>query len=189
MTTTIYNPNHHAAHVVLDLETLDTKPTAKVISIGAAAVSTSGVLVASFHTPISVISQQNHRTESQSTHSWWAEQSEAAKAASYSFPEGPNRPLASTALREFKNFCDAVGIGDMHLQVWGNGSDFDNAILQSLYTDCNMQAPWGFYNNRCLRTLRHLRPECRSVGPFVGTPHNAEDDALHEAKMLIKALL
>lgn len=189
MTTTIHNPNKLAAHIVLDIETLDVLPSAKIISIGAAGVSSCGVLVASFHIPISTISQQFDRTESQDTHKWWKTvPCDAARAASYSYPEGPETPLLSSALRAFKNFCDAVGNGDKHLRVWGNGSDFDNAIVQSLYKSCNMPAPWEFWNNRCLRTLRDLVPECKDVGAFVGVQHHAEHDALHEAKQLQKAI-
>ena len=35
--------------------------------------------------------------------------------------------------------------------VWGNGSDFDNKILSSLYADAGISSFWKYSGNRCAK--------------------------------------
>ena len=42
----------------------------------------------------------------------------------------------------------AVFLGENAI-LWGNGSDFDNAILANAYRAIGQQQPWKFWNNRC----------------------------------------
>jgi len=45
--------------------------------------------------------------------------------------------------------------------------------------------PWDFRQNRCLRTLKNMRPEFMELEPeFLGVRHNALDDAMHQTKWL-----
>jgi exodeoxyribonuclease VIII len=69
-------------------------------------------------------------------------------------------------------------------EVWGNGSDFDNVILENAFDRIGVEAPWKFYNNRCFRTMKNqfpVEPPARE-----GDLHNALDDAIHQAKHLIE---
>jgi hypothetical protein len=74
-------------------------------------------------------------------------------------------------------------------RVWGNGSHFDIAILEHAYAVVGKVAPWHYRAPRDLRTIKELA-ELRHgfvVGAdikFSGDPHNALDDAVHQAKII-----
>jgi hypothetical protein len=68
--------------------------------------------------------------------------------------------------------------------LWGNGADFDNALLACAYKAAALIPPWAYVNNRCFRTMRK---EHAVVEPLkLGVHHNALDDALHQTRWLQK---
>jgi exodeoxyribonuclease VIII len=78
-------------------------------------------------------------------------------------------------------------IGPRDAEVWGNGASFDNVILTNAYTKCILPIPWKFYNDRCYRTLKNLRPNIRMpVPPKI--KHHALEDATAQALHLIEIL-
>ncbi len=62
--------------------------------------------------------------------------------------------------------------------MWGNGADFDNAILAHCYSRLGRPAPWKFWNSRCYRTLKSFSPV---RGKRIGVHHHALDDAKTQA--------
>jgi exodeoxyribonuclease VIII len=66
------------------------------------------------------------------------------------------------------------------VRVWGNGSDFDNAILACAYKAVEQPVPWQFWNNRCYRTIKNLFPSIKMIRG--GVHHNALDDAKSQAR-------
>jgi exodeoxyribonuclease VIII len=169
--------------VMLDLETFDTKPSALVLAIGAVRFDKNGVH-ASFYRVLSSGDQQAHgRTMSASTALWWMQQEDAARR------EVANpRDIQSVegALRDFAEFVLDVDVDG----VWGNGSDFDNAILGSLYDAYGLHKPWAYHQNRCYRTLKALYQRRRGRLGAVrdGTPHHALDDAMGQARQAVVIL-
>ena len=179
-TTTVFS----AAHIVLDLETLSTQPHAIVASIGAVALTAQGEFVSEFHTPV-ICSTQPDRDLSESTCQWWDGQSDEAKAASILAAEAIP---ASEALQAFSAWV-LEHANPKTVKVWGNGSNFDNVILSSLYADYpELTRPWEYWNDRDMRTLLDLHPHAKDVGPFDGIKHHALHDARHEAKQLAVVL-
>ncbi|WP_409277834.1 3'-5' exonuclease [Providencia rustigianii] len=95
--------------------------------------------------------------------------------------DGSYLSLALSNLCKFsrKNLTDDV-------QVWGNGVDFDNVILRNAYNSVGLEPFWNHWNNRCVRTIvelgRNAGIDPKTTLPFVGEPHNALDDAIHQAK-------
>ena len=70
--------------------------------------------------------------------------------------------------------------------VWGNGASFDNVILSQMYRRHQIAQPWKWWNDRCYRTTLAGHPPVNL--DFVGTKHNALDDAMHQARTLIAIL-
>ena len=64
--------------------------------------------------------------------------------------------------------------------VWGNGADFDLPILGAAFKAIGMEIPWAAYNGRCYRTLKNLYKEI-AMDKFIGTKHNALQDAMNQA--------
>lgn len=170
--------------VMVDLETMGQGPGCPVLSIGAVYFDPkTAELGAEMY---SVVNYESCLAAGlipdQSTVDWWSKQSpearkvlDAANAPQKKRGKQPNL-LLQDALAEFSGFCDAAG--KRSVRVWGNGSDFDNAILAHCYKLVGCGLPWEFWNNRCFRTLKSLSGLKMERS---GTHHNALDDAKTQA--------
>ncbi len=159
-------------HIMLDLETLDTSPTAAILSIGAVKFdpTTESPLGDKFYQALSIQSNIDAgRTISGDTLKWWMGQDKDAQAVF----TGPVVGLAE-GLAAFVEFFD-----HSNYQVWGNGSDFDNVMIQHALADIGWKLPWKYYNNRCYRTLKNM-PGVPKMEAFAGK-HNALTDACAQA--------
>nr|WP_249534104.1 3'-5' exonuclease [Escherichia coli] len=113
---------------------------------------------------------------------WWAKRSREAQSAIFT----DEIPLddALLQLREFIN----ENSGESFVQIWGNGANFDNVILRRSYERQGILCPWRYYNDRDVRTIVELGNsigfDVRMAIPFEGIPHNALDDARHQAKQV-----
>ena len=163
--------------IMVDLETLDTRSSAIILSIGACRV-TGGEPDKPFYRVVSVDScVAIGMTESKSTRAFWDKQPPEARAV---FTD-PNVSI-ETALVDFAGYIRSFGSNSVRL--WGNGSDFDNTILTSAYDRLGSPTPWRFYNNRCFRTIRKLCGVDLQEPERLGTYHNALDDAMHQSRVL-----
>lgn len=178
--------------IMLDMETLGTSPNSVILSIGAVkfdpdtkTVHSDFYVVLDRGSCVSIGMSVDSRTEE-----WWSQQSaeaqkvlrQAAGIELYAAPDGTLSPAVDvkTALQMFENYASD------HSCVWGNGSDFDNAMLQEAYNKMGMPTPWKFWNNRCYRTKKACWPDVRLNR--VGTYHNALDDAKTQAIHLMEIL-
>ena len=157
----------------MDLETLGTRPGDTILSIGACMFTIEGGVEATFYTTISQASSKEAGLRAQkSTIEWWAKQSEVARAAAFKGEE-----TLESALRGFSEWLPPDTL------IYGNGANFDNAILAAAYRAVKMEPPWKFWMDRCYRTLAAMFLD-KNV-PRVGTHHNALDDAKTQALRLI----
>lgn len=160
-------------NLMIDLETLDVKPSAVVVSIGAVWFDGKDRLGAEFYEVCDLDDQFRYgRTMAPSTVKWWLQQSAEAREVFIKPPTKTSKVLA--------DFVDFLGEGNKWAKVWGNGADFDNIILGGLYETYGVARPWSYGNNRCFRTLKNLY---QIIPPNrVGTHHNALDDAKYQAE-------
>lgn len=157
-------------NIMLDLETFGQRPGAVIVAIGAVKFG-GGALGDEFYARVAAQSGVDVGLHlDASTVLWWLGQDAVARAELQQ-PAEPIQPV----LLEFQNFC-----AGQDWRVWGNGSDFDNALLAAAYHACLIPLPWKFSNNRCYRTLKSLWPQV--VMERTGTYHNALDDARSQAR-------
>jgi hypothetical protein len=161
--------------LMIDLETLGTTQKAHVLSIGLAFFEDSN-LVSSRHMLLPPQGQEN-RERSYSTVMWWVAQAvknpDAAQALLVSREEGYSVGSALATLRDDITQYKPT-------EVWANSPTFDCAILRDLYDQNNMPTPWQFWQERDFRTLKAMAD---SPSPaFEGVQHNAEADAIYQAK-------
>jgi hypothetical protein len=163
-------------HVMLDLETMGTRPNAPIIAIGAVPFDAKGVY-SGFYCNIDLESAVNegHAVVDPATVLWWMEQSGEARSSL----RGDKRPV-HTALYEFRTWLKAIDLDGL----WGNGASFDNVILSETYRRVGIAAPWPFYMDRCYRTMKNMYPLIKLDRE--GVHHNAMDDAKSQANHLIK---
>lgn len=166
-------------HVMVDIETLGTRPTSVILSIGACYFDPStGQIGNEFHMYLDRADcERLGMTTDPSTLAWWARQGEDAQAA---IEEGAkNAATAHHALTCLGNFLHK------DVQVWGNGATFDNVIIKHAYEKCGMMVPWAFWNDRDVRTIVELGQQIgldpKRDMPFQGVKHDALADAKHQA--------
>jgi hypothetical protein len=168
-------------HFMLDLETLDTRPSAAVLSIGLVGFYPFGV-----DAPMPIgerwvldVDAQLARgaTVSGSTLCWWAQQSDAARhdwaRASQLSPE-----YVLTVLR---NIVDCE-----YACVWAHVAAFDFPILDMLASRFGLKPLFDFRKMRDTRTLFQLLS--LAPGRTQGVAHNPLDDAAAQARVVVDAL-
>jgi hypothetical protein len=142
--------------ISIDLETFGTKATSVISNIGAVVFGRDGTLLDAFESPLNIQDQLHHgRDVSESTLKWWFKQTDEARAKIYDTPvfaDGHNVVI----LNAFSDFCRNARDMDGTLNLWGNGSDFDNAMLGNLFDMYKIDRPWAHYENRCYRTIKAL---------------------------------
>lgn len=163
-------------HIMLDLETLGTRPGSVIASIGAVVFDLNGVSPRRiFYRRIDITKALAEGfTIGGDTLKWWLQQSPEAQKELYA--EGVSTYEALEAFNDF--------IGSDNACVWGNGASFDNALLSEAYAVCGLPQPWKFWNDRCYRTVKSLHPDM-PMTKREGTHHNALDDAISQAEHLI----
>lgn len=162
--------------ISFDLETLGTSANSKILSIGAAYFDRySGAIGRTLYLILDTNDDPQGEV-SEATLKWWSEQEAAARAV-FSYGVKCKARDAVIALQEFV---------DPDACVWGNGSSFDITILGSYIVRHGHREPWKFWNVRDMRTVVDLAGN--PALPFVGTKHNAVDDAVHQAKVIAECI-
>lgn len=169
-------------NVMVDLETLGQAPGCVILSIGAVRFDETGLGDGFYAVVNTADCVDNGLAVDGDTLHWWSKQSPEAREV-ITEAESGGLPLA-LALAEFNEFLAPSGMSSV--KVWGNGSDFDNAILGACYRAVGEKHPWAFWNNRCYRTLKSLNPHIKT--DRTGTYHNALDDAITQALMAVQML-
>lgn len=161
-------------NVMVDIETLDNKPTSSIVSIGAVKFGPNGY--DEYNTFYMVVDVQScidaGLTVSADTIAWWMKKSDQARSVF----QQPGSHLANVLI-EFSKWLP------VNTKLWGNGASFDNAILSNAYSALNLKQPWEFWNDRCYRTIAAGYQRKRFQQ---GVHHNALDDAKSQAEHLIQ---
>lgn len=169
---------------MIDIETLDTRPSAVVISIGVVLFNRREPAVKMKELNLKFGKKEFRdeqimmgRTVDKSTVAWWKKQEPAAKTI---FKKA-NVESVHDALGKLTAFLSQ---GDTNYLVWGNGAAFDNTIVMSLYESFGEEAPWKFWNDRCFRTFKGEHGHITRPPAFEGVKHDAVDDARQQARYL-----
>lgn len=160
-------------HVMIDLETQGIRPTSIILSLGAVVFDpATGVIGSEFYRNVDVAScEAIGLTRDQSTMDWWEDQSAEARKAL----EEDQQPITSV-ISDFTTWWKSVGA----INPWSHGATFDIAILENIYLQLGLDAPWDFWNVRCCRTILACSNR-RIYRPKDSVKHNALDDARAQA--------
>lgn len=165
--------------VMVDLETMGTRPGSAIASIGAVAFDpVAGVIgEASFYRTISLAScQQAGLVIDGDTVGWWLQRGDEARAALLAGAA----PLAGV-LQHFAAWWRMSKGG----VIWGHGGNFDEPMLSAAYEAVGHIRPWHYADGRCTRTIfaaAKVTPDRAQ-----GVHHNALDDARAQAVAVCRA--
>lgn len=163
-------------HVMLDLETLGTKPGCVILSIGACVFypTTGPDEDKTFYAVLDRDDQKERElVENLDTLKWWQRQNKKAWDQATARAQPTERELK----RFLKWWHSHKGV-----YLWSQGSNFDGPLLEALFEAFGARAPWKYHNTRDTRTIYQM---CHVKSDSVkreGTYHNALDDAIHQAR-------
>ena len=160
---------------MIDLETLDTKPTASILTIGAVKFDPFGDDLNSkkcekLYIKVDLDScDRIGLTTSEDTIAWWSQQSKEAQDEAFS-TEG--RIPIHEAMNQLYKFCWGAQ------RVWSHGAAFDIVICENVFAKLQKLTPWDFWQVRCTRTLFDIgiNPQRPPV-----LKHHALEDAWNQA--------
>lgn len=159
-----------AQHLMVDLETLDTKYTATILTLGAVKFDPfSDAPMKELYLRVEIDSQDKLGcTVNDDTLNWWANQAVDVKEEAFN-------PLNRIPIHEVINQFHAFAWGCD--KFWAHGSCFDITILEYIYSKLGKPDTWKYYDIRDTRTLFDLAdPEMPQ-----GAKHNALEDAKRQA--------
>lgn len=189
-------------HVMVDVETLGTKPGCIILSIGAVAFNPHlNTIDAEFEVNFDPVdSQSRGLTIEASTVLWWLQQGfEARKKvfsqyevntqtypkskglSAYSLPDGMLR------FRQFFDYIAMIKSADpKSVMVWAKSPQFDLAILEHAMKVAKTPVPWSYRNARDVRTILSVA-NVADRPASMGVAHRALDDAKHQASLVTEA--
>lgn len=166
-------------NVVVDLETLDKRPTAAIVAIGAVAFSPAGLSVdrEPFYCRVQIESSMAEGgTVDGDTIRWWLSQGQEARAEVY---KDGAKPIGEALLLLEVWLPPKVNL-------WGNGAGFDNVILRTAVERSGVGPLWHFSADRCYRTIKAAFGHLAPVQSFEGyIAHRADHDAARQAQHLV----
>lgn len=159
-------------NIMLDIETLGTKSTSVIVSIGAVEFDTDNfTLGEGFHRRIDIDSCLKHGlTVDGGTIAWWMDQPDTARKLF----QIQGDPLE----RALEHLIKAYDWEDK--LVWCNGMNFDLPILDNAFQAVGLKTPWAYYNGRDYRTVKSLFP--KELVNAVRVEPTVEHDALSDAR-------
>lgn len=159
-------------HFMIDLETLDTRESGVILSIGCKQFGGEGFYIA-LNTEEQIA---NGRTASAATLAWWDKQSPEARRV---LTEPKTDVISGLAL--LTEYLDKCCPTLNNRYMWGNAASFDLKMLESLHRDADVPVPWHYRNEMCYRTLQALSGHKANM-PKGMVAHNALVDAEWQAE-------
>lgn len=160
--------------VMLDLETLDVKPTATILTLGMVKFDPYSLEEPAdpYYVRFNIDEQSNlGRTTDEGTLSWWAKQSAEAQAEAFSDDDRVGLEEITAQINKY-----IVGVD----KIFANGTTFDITILENLYRMLGKPIPWQYYQIRDARTIYDLGDD--STKKNNASAHNALADSYMQAQ-------
>lgn len=156
-----FTPNPYP-DMMVDIETLSTRPNAAIISIAAIPFSAEKGTYSpdQFYVEIGGDLYPNNFHIDPKTIAWWERQSIAR-------PTGNETP--NDSLQHFQEYL----IQQAPIYLWANSPSFDLVILKEAFRFYEIPWPHDFWNERDVRTIRAL-----GTTPKFKPTHNALQDCL-----------
>jgi DNA polymerase III epsilon subunit-like protein len=164
-------------YIMLDIETLGTKPGCIILSIGAVEF-TGTEITKTFHVNIDVEDSSKFDMHIDArTVLWWLGQSKEAQDAI----------LQAQVFGLEQALCEFEAAFDWNdVQVWCNGAAFDFPILSHAFNAVGKKTPWKYYDEMDMRTVKGLvgKDMWKKLQVKAKLAHDALEDAIAQAKTL-----
>lgn len=164
--------------VMIDIETLGTRPDAMIIQIGAVYFDReTGETGPGFSANIDSSSFADKFSADYATVKWWFEQEEKARSLVMEHPTDLMEAISS--LYDFLNKPDVC--------LWSHAT-FDIPILMHAFDVAHIKFPVHYRKMRDIRTLMDLSLPGKSKVERFGVHHNALDDCKYQVAYCVEAM-
>ena len=160
--------------LMLDLETLGTRPGCVILTIGAVKFDPYSLKEPGPGIYMRVDADEQiarGREVQEDTLQWWMNQAEDVREEALG--EGPDRIRLEDMYRQLNKFL--VGVDN----IWCQGPAFDIVILENLYRQLSKPTPWQYWQIRDSRTLFGVHGDPREKDRKAA--HNALMDCYYQA--------
>ncbi|MCO6556040.1 3'-5' exonuclease [Gilliamella sp. BG6] len=192
--------------IIIDIETLDTKPTAIILSIGAFAFdrfNLNATLENMKNTYFNESTSTYHfycvcdlnnqllysrRTISQSTLDWWRKQ--PSNNHKDIFLNNGKSLILNKVLNALVNKIEEWKENNPEIMFYFRGTDFDPVILKNAFEEYGLSIPWKYNQVRDIRTYIDALNRTNSgyikehYSSFNFMKHNALHDAMSDAEQM-----
>lgn len=166
-------------HLMLDIETLGVRPSARVIEIGWATFDPFGNGVLKSGSVAVDVGSQAYGTIDAGTVDFWLKQPDGSRLALAKAKKVSIREAIELLDKELSPWGQFTG-------VWSHGPAFDVTILQGHYDRLGRGMPWSY---KAVRDTRTLAEACKLVLGHVpeypriaeGADHTGEADSVNQA--------
>jgi exodeoxyribonuclease VIII len=180
--------------IIIDIETLGTKPGCPILEIGACAVDHgTGEIYRNFSRKVRCgwlfaglqDLPRNAGDDMGETVRWWLADPGRADILKKLTGTDPIEDEEYTLAAFVEWFADATRDATA-VRVWGNGPTFDLSILLARLALYGIETPWHYTWERCVRTALEMANYEKGSTSWVerGPRHRALNDARHEARKL-----
>lgn len=158
--------------LMLDLETLGTKPGCVILQLAAVEFEGEAILD-HFDVKIDIKSclEAGLYIDTE-TLRWWGQQENIGSVMT-------GTASLKETLEAFSRWVARCEPGE----IWANGASFDFPILAAAYEKVGLEQPWSFQDERCLRTVRALSG-VEDLTERVGRVHDAMSDCKYQVANL-----
>lgn len=135
------------ADVMIDIETMGTRPDCVVLTLGAVKFNPLDISapMEELYIKLDIDQQiQMDRSVDQSTMDWWHKQAEAVREEAFGTA---GRISVEDAINSLSKFMDGTKC------IWAQGPQFDMTILEDLCRTAKLKQPWRYSSVRDSRTL------------------------------------
>lgn len=138
--------------VMIDLETMSTRPTAAVIALTVAMRDDVNPHISARTWRIDPTLALGHVDEQ--TCNWWSEQNAEVKNFVWGGNESPTEVFSSV-----RSWIQANGAYGEDVLYYGDPADFDFPIIRNQFFTAGIECPWEWSQQRCSRTMRKVMIE------------------------------
>jgi hypothetical protein len=156
------------AQIHVDLETLGIRATSQILSIGAVLGDDT-----QFYREVDAYSYDpKDFTIDDSTLAWWESQGGFIPSIELTTP--------MQAISDFARWVSDIAESHDAIEIWANSPSFDCAILHHHFKTFTINAPWQFWQERDVRTIKAAGRALNLRLKEKKNPHNALKDAQNQ---------
>jgi len=175
-------PQDKYTDIMIDIETLDIRPTAVILSVAAVAFNRSdeNYNIEPFDVKIDSLDQDAsyQRTIDPDTEKWWEQQTEIARDAAF------NGQITLRHALHKLTFFIRNNTNIETVRVWAKSPGFDLAIIKNALEYFKYNTPWQYQNERDVRTYIADSPEVRELKRN-NVEHVAVSDAIYQTTQVL----